>query len=153
MSLISEVTKKEILPDIVIRPSDIILRTYTAEAVEVVGQCDVMVTYEHQSIELSLLVVSGSGPSLIGRDWMAKIQFNWFDNKRTRFQKEELDSLINSYPSIFTDGLGTMSRFTASLDIKPGKFFRPRSVPFAIRDAIDQELQHLEAENKHYFHG
>ena len=150
MSLISEVTKKEILPDIVIRPSDIILRTYTAEAVEVVGQCDVMATYEHQSIELSLLVVSGSGPSLIGRDWMAKIQFNWFDIKRTRCQKEELDSLINSYPSVFTDGLGTMSRFTASLDIKPGitpKFFRPRSVPFAIRDAVDQELQRLEAEN------
>ena len=59
----------------------------------------------------------------------------------------ELDLLISKYPSVFDNKLGTMKTFSAKLDLKPGskpKFFRPRPVPFALRENIEQELQRLE---------
>ena len=108
---------------------------------------DVLVQYKQQSYNLPLLVVSGSGPSLIGRDWMSKIRFNWANIKHTRCQQAELQSLLDKYPEVFKDELGTMSNFKATLDLKPEsrpKFFRPRPVPFALRDSIDSELQRLE---------
>ena len=88
-------------PGVTLRPSDVILRTYTSEVVSVKGELDVQVQYEQQSCQLSLLVVHGSGPSLIGRDWMSKIKFNWADIKHTQCQNEELCSLISKYPEVF----------------------------------------------------
>ena len=70
MSLISEATKESLFSTVDLHPSDVVLRTYTSEVVSVVGEFDVLVQYEQQSYHLPLLVVSGSGPSLIGRDWM-----------------------------------------------------------------------------------
>ena len=59
----------------------------------------------------------------------------------------ERDLLISKYPSVFDDKLGTMKTFSAKLDLIPGsnpKFFRPRPVPFALRENFEQELQRLE---------
>ena len=42
-----------------------------------------------------------------------------------------------------------MLHFKASLHLQPGAklvFFRPRSIPFAIKEAVEKELQRLEAE-------
>ena len=147
MSIIFASTQQSLFPGVTLRPSDVILRTYTSEVVSVKGELDVQVQYEQQSCQLSLLVVHGSGPSLIGRDWMSKIKFNWADIKRTQCQNEELCSLISKYPEVFKDKLGTMVNFKATLNLKSTakpKFFRPRSVPFALRDSIEAELARLE---------
>ena len=37
----------------------------------------VNVEYNGQSAEMPLLIVEGSGPSLMGRDWLSQIQLNW----------------------------------------------------------------------------
>ena len=37
----------------------------------------VKVQHHDQQLELPLVVVAGSGPSLLGQDWLAKIQLNW----------------------------------------------------------------------------
>ena len=37
----------------------------------------VKVQHYDQQLELPLAVVVGSGPSLLGWDWLAKIQLNW----------------------------------------------------------------------------
>ena len=52
------------------RPAHVKLRTYLGELVKVLGTVDVVVKYEEQENELSTLVVEGSGPSLLGRDWL-----------------------------------------------------------------------------------
>ena len=95
MSLISETTQQSLFPDSTIHESDVTLRTYTAEEVSVKGKINVHVKYEQYSCQLSLLVVHGSGPSLIGRDWMSKIRFNWTDIKRTQSQNDDLQCLIH----------------------------------------------------------
>ena len=95
MSLISESTQKSLFPDVTLRPSEDTLHTYTSKVVSVKGELDVHVQYEQQSCHLSILVIHGLGPSLIGRDWMSKIRFNWADIKRTQCQNKELRSLID----------------------------------------------------------
>ena len=48
---------------------------------------------------------------------------------------------------MFKDELGTVQPYRATLHVQPNakpRFFKPRPVPFAIRDAIGQELDRLE---------
>ena len=48
------------------------LQTYTGERLSILGTINVTVkyTFQSQQEQLKLLVVAGSGPSLLGRDWM-----------------------------------------------------------------------------------
>ena len=66
MSLISETTKKELFPTVNLRHSEVVLKTYTSEKITVLGEMDVDVKYEDQENTLTLLVIKGPGPSLIG---------------------------------------------------------------------------------------
>ena len=54
---------------------------------------------------------------------------------------------MKDYQEIFSDELGTIQTFRAQLamleNAKP-KFCKPRSVPFALKEAIDEELDRLE---------
>ncbi len=48
---------------------------------------------------------------------------------------------------MFTDKLGTISGLKAKLSLVPNttpKFFRPRSVPYALKAAVNDELERLE---------
>ena len=152
LSLISETTKKELFPTVNLRHSEVVLKTYTSEKITVLGEMDVDVKYGDQENTLTLLVIKGPGPSLIGRNWMSHIQFNWSVIKHTRNSdyQNELEVLLEKYKPVFSDTLGTMKNFSAHLEltenVKP-KFFRPRPVPFALKDRIEQELDSLESAN------
>jgi len=53
----------------------------------------------------------------------------------------ELDQLI---PEVFKEGLGTVKGCQVKLSVKEGakpKFFKPRSVPFAVKEAIEKDLE------------
>ena len=63
-------------------------------------------------------------------------------------QNLELRQLLNNFDDLFSDNLGTITNFEASLEVHPDshpKFFKPRPVPFAIKAAIEEELDRLEA--------
>ena len=128
MSIISEYTKNSMFPEKQMHSSGVVLRTYTAETVPILGELEVDVAYGKQNKKLSLLVVQGSGPSLIDREWMSQFTFDWVEVKYARVQDEDFELLLNKYPDIFKDELGTMHNFTAQLDLqmssKP-KFYRP----------------------------
>ena len=54
--------------------------------------------------------------------------------------------LLKKYNNILAEGLGTMKHFQATLKVRPGTtpvFHRLRPIPFAIKDAVDKELEHL----------
>ena len=67
----------------------------------------------------------------------------------TKHAKGSLDYLLNKYDDILGDELGTIESFCAELNVdttvKP-KFFKARTVPFALRTAIEDDLDHLERE-------
>jgi predicted aspartyl protease len=55
------------------RPSTTNLRTYSGERVKVLGILNVEVEYNNQKQALTLMVVEGNGPRLLGRHWLTKI--------------------------------------------------------------------------------
>ena len=52
------------------------LRTYTGETLQIHGAIPVDVAYNDQTDTLALLVMEGTGPSLMGRDWLTKVRLD-----------------------------------------------------------------------------
>ena len=57
--------------------STLTLHTYTGEALPAIGRAEVLVTHQGQRVELSLFVVRGEGPALLGRPWLARLHIDW----------------------------------------------------------------------------
>ena len=57
--------------------------------------------------------------------------------------------LLRKYAALFSDELGTLRPFKAKIQVRPDappRFFKPRSEPYATKEAIEQELERLEAD-------
>ena len=124
-----------------LKPAHMKLRTYMGELVKVLGTVDVVVKYEGQENELSILVVEGSGPSLLGRDWLKEVKLDWKKLFKMNMDEKQVESrlgkLINQHSDVFEEGLGT---FTGP------KFSKARQVPYAMKGKIEEELKRLQEE-------
>ena len=130
--------------------SKILLKTYTDERVPVIGQLNVHVSYGSQKAALVLLVVAGAGPTLPGRNWLRHIRLDW---KAIHAISDEsssstaLNQMLTQFEELFSGKLGTVKNYGASLDVHPDatpRFVRARPVPFAIKPAVEEELEKLE---------
>jgi len=77
------------------------------------------------------------------------IQLNWKTIGLATLDKQQaqVQLLLQQYPEVFVEKLGTMKDFKATLQLKKEAhpiFCKPRSVPFALKDAISKELDRLE---------
>ena len=77
VSIISDQTRRSLFPDVQLRKSRLVLKTYTDESMTVVGQLNVRVTYGNQEEKLVLVVVGGNGPNLFGRNWLKYLKLDW----------------------------------------------------------------------------
>ena len=75
--VISEETYKKHFSGTPLRPSNTRLCAYTGHPLKVHGQLSAHLKYQDQSVDVPLLVVESSGPSLSGRDWLSGIRLNW----------------------------------------------------------------------------
>ena len=60
-----------------------------------------------------------------------------------------LQAVLDRYPGVFQDGLGTLRGFKAKLYVDPDappRFHSARSVPYALRDKVDNKLHCLQEE-------
>ena len=146
VSIKSQEALTKFLPSTQPKPSDIILKTYSGERLKVVGEVDVSVEYGgHPRQTLPLVVVEGDGPVLLGRNWLVNLQLDWQGIKKVY---TGVESLLQKYDELFRDELGTLKGITARLVVDENatpKFFKPRPVPYAIRGAIEQDLDRLES--------
>ena len=121
------------------------LRTYTGKELEVQGCLTVDVCYADQEQTLPLLVVAGNGPSLLGRDWLLKIRLDWQSlHNLPAAPPTHLQAVLDGHSAVFTDELGRMKGVTAKIYVDPEaqpRFCKPRSVPFALRDKVNNELE------------
>ena len=127
-TIISEETFKEInqgnsaKKKLEMKPAHVKLRTYTGELVKVLGTVDVVVKYEGQENELSTLVVEGSGPSLLGRDWLKEVKLDWKKLLKMNMDQKQVESrlekLINQYSEVFEEVLGTFTGPKAKINVE-----------------------------------
>ena len=176
VSVISTETKAKMFPQIQLKDCTLLLTTYSGERLKVAGQISVEVKYGRQMKQLPLYVVIGNGPSLMGRDWLQQIRLNWqslklastTDAKQIRLNwqslklasttdakvlssnsQEKIEAILQTYQKVFTDRLGQMNTFEATLQLKPEakpKFCKARPVPFALKSAVERELDCLESD-------
>ena len=147
ISLMSERTFSKMWPGRTLQPSTLKLRTYLKETIPVVGCTTVNVNYNGQFCKLPLVVVAGGGPSLVGRDWLCHIRLDW--RQINRVHNASLQAVLTRHPLVFQEGLGTLKGFEARIYVDPDappRFNRSSSVPFALRDKVKKELEHLQAE-------
>ena len=60
-------------------PAKVKLRlcTYSGEPISIFRSLNVVVSYKHHLSQEPCLVVEGSGPSLLGRNWLDHIKLDW----------------------------------------------------------------------------
>eukprot|EP00731_Ephydatia_muelleri_P028865 Em0020g509a len=130
-----------------LKPSDVYLRTYTGERIQVKGQITVEAKYGGSTQLLDILVVGGKGPSLMGRDWLHKLKPNLSVCYMGRKGSLSLQGLMDGHEDLFKDELGLIKGVTVKIQVdssKPPRFFKPRPVPYALRGRVEQELERLQ---------
>eukprot|EP00731_Ephydatia_muelleri_P003665 Em0001g3665a len=130
-----------------LKPSDVYLRTYTGERIQVKGQITVEAKYGGSTQLLDILVVGGKGPSLMGRDWLHKLKPNLSVCYMGRKGSLSLQGLMDGHGDLFKDELGLIKGVTVKIQVdssKPPRFFKPRPVPYALRGRVEQELERLQ---------
>ena len=131
-----------------IKESNVLLQTYTGEHLDTVGSISVDVCYKEQSVHLPLTVVAGGGPSLFGRDWLQHIRLDWKTLNHVG-TSPTLEGLLDRHKALFRDELGTVKGTSAKLHVDPQsrpRFYKPRPVPYAMRERIEQEIDRLKQE-------
>ena len=148
LSLISEETYHQLWPSNQpqLRPSEKVLSTYTGESLKVLGSLLVSVEYGVQKSQLELLVIAGSDPSLLGRDWLLEIKLDWSKLHHIEVPSA-LHKVLKKHATVFKDELGEVRDTTAKIYVDPQvtpHFCKPRTVPYALRGRVEQELDCLE---------
>jgi len=77
VSLMSRIVQEKLFPQASLQKFATTLQTYTGEAMRVVGELQVIVTYGSQTKTLTLYIIPGNGPTLLGREWLRHIRLDW----------------------------------------------------------------------------
>ena len=151
VSLISEATYKRLWKNPPkLKPTTTRLRTYSGQQLVVLGTLVVNVEYETQQVARSLIVVKGSGPSLLGRDWLAEIRLDWKSLSVHQSSTERpLKDILKRHESLFRPELGLARNIDAKLYLEPDAIPRlcnARPVPYALREKVENELNRWQAD-------
>jgi hypothetical protein len=85
---------------------------------------------------------------LFGRIWLSKLTLDWHHIRSVSAcfsVKDKVNELMKM--DVFNDELGTVKGIQASLKLKEGatlKLYKPRPVPYALRDKVADEIKRLE---------
>ena len=117
VSIVSESTFRRLWSGKVLERSGIRLCTYSGESLKVIGKWEADVKYNNQTDKLSVIVLQGAGPSLLGRDWLHRCRIDW--KSLFGIQKgASLENVLTKYEMVFNEGLGTVLGYEAKLVMK-----------------------------------
>ena len=122
------------------------LCTYCGEVLKVLGKWEAKVEYKGQVARLQVMVVKGSGPSLLGRNWLEHLKVDWAAVMVVRSKEELVKSLVEEFKEVFKEGLVTVKGMKAKLVTKDGigpKFCKARPMPYALKEQVEEELDRL----------
>ena len=146
-TIMSEYIYSMSFQDIPFTSTFIELKTYSGNILHILGKLTVIIRHNDQVIDANIFVVAGRGPTLLGRDILSKLKLNWSQIHHIESVSQFPHQLKEKYPQLFSDKIGKLEGFKAKIYVKPDakpKFCYPRKVPFALDDAVKQELKNLE---------
>ena len=153
VTLISEIDAQNI-PNLVVKKCNTLLRDYNNENISIVGSAEVNVQYGQQRVQnLPIIIVKGNRQTLLGLNWIKWIKLDWHKifeiTEQDKGSEISLNGLLSQFPTAFEDKVGTVKNAKAKLILKPDavpKFCTPRPVPYALKTAVEMEIQRLENE-------
>lgn len=168
ISLINELECNKLFPNKKIEKTNIKLIYFGGEKGNPIGVIrNVRVEYGRVTTEGELYVVGKYGQPLIGRNWLNKLQL-WplgisqtnrtnnrvqertNTNESTAEENRNLgnikENFLAKYRHLFSPGLGTYNRAEFAIRMKKNTtpvYYKPRTLPFAIRDKVEAEIERL----------
>lgn len=135
-----------------LKKSSFVFRTYTKAVFKPLGEFETTLAYNGQRLDHSIPVYKGT--SLFGRDLLKHFKIDWSDVQRqcnsvSAPVNTTCESLISEFKDVFTTPTSAdkiknfKARITLKDDAQP-KFLKARSLPYAIREKVDKELQAME---------
>ncbi|XP_055348004.1 uncharacterized protein K02A2.6-like [Paramacrobiotus metropolitanus] len=126
------------------------LRSFTGHALTVIGTATVDVQRASVRKQLPVVVV-GRGGDVIGRDWIRALDLSHMSLRDLQASAvysvaSSLEEVLDRHKEVFRDELGHCKRYKARLHLKSGArpvFCKPRTVPFAFREAVEKDLERL----------
>ena len=124
------------------------LKSYTGHQLDIVGSGNATIKYKNKHCNMSVVVAKGHMlPNLIGRDVidaLSLMTINHVDDES--HGNMTLKDVLDTNEEVFRDELGTLHGVKASIhvnaDAQP-RFFKPRSLPFAMKTKVEAELERL----------
>ena len=142
VTLIDEITYKKMQNRPKLKNCPTKLRSYTGERISVLGEFVTDVVYHGVShSQLPVIVVRGSAPCLLGRNWLERMRISWSEVHALRVTP--LERLKRKYPGVFSSELGKLKGVKVKLDVDRSvapKFCKARSLPFAYKNKVEAQL-------------
>ncbi|CAF3365123.1 unnamed protein product, partial [Rotaria sp. Silwood2] len=140
-----------------LNPVKLTYNSFSGHSIPIKGEKIVKVNYNNRSTELKVIVADKNRNNILGRNWINALHFNnqtlddiisnsSIQNANVEFKN--LNELFILYDDIFKNGLGCC-KVKAHLHVKPNvipKFCKARSLPFAYREAVENDLNRLVTE-------
>ena len=148
VSAINRVFYDQYLSNVTMKSCSTNFRGYTGELITTIGIVNVKVNYNKMSHYLDFYVISNGTVNILGRDFIDK--FNLIENfvgVNKLGEADVAEVLRQEFPEVCTDEIGKFRYATVSLQLKTHVIpvhQRPKSIPLALKDKIEAELQRLE---------
>lgn len=150
-TVISDKLYKSHFAHIALCKCDIKMCLYNGHKITPQGYFVAEVCYLKEKHKLRIYVVQNGGPPLLGRDFVSKfgMYFTTDNNSMVGINQhpsEVLQLLLKEYSELYDGELGNFNKFKVELHLKEGvqpRFFKPRSVPFALKSRVEDEIDRL----------
>ena len=145
ISIVSYSTFRKLWPEKSLKSAQCVLKAYSGTEIQIRGEVEVRVQHNGQEVTLPWLVVDTEGPTLLGRNWLEKLQLNW----KSVFQvnhSQSLEQTLTRHKGVFEERLGKLRGYKAKIYVDPEakpKFVKARSVPYSMKVKIEEELARL----------
>ncbi len=94
--------------------------------------------------------MAGTGPSLVGRNWIRRLGLQWKPEPQIHHVREEtLEEVLREYEEVFKEELGRFKGPPAKIYVDKEatpRFFKARPVPYAMRGRAEAELDRFLAQ-------
>ena len=151
---------KQVCPNVEMKPSNVVLSTYTGETVRPLGEAHVSVEYMGSQHTLPLLVVREGTTALFGRNWLSDVKLDWKNLPGLNHigplpcyssanpvppENQTLESVLEQYSELFQPQLGCYIGDPVVLnESKEAKFHKARPVPYALQSKVENALLKME---------